>query len=209
MKRRKRHIKAIKRATILFLLFSGIFLILSFLTSEKSNITENSRKPKISEEIRQYQPLVKMYAEQYGVEDYMDVILGIMMQESGGRGQDPMQASESYCGERNCIEDPELSIKQGVSYFSKTLDEASGDVQLAVQSYNFGLGFIDFVQERSGEYSQETAIDFSQHMYEQDPDKEKYRCLREGSRELDACYGDIYYVNAVMGYRDVIEAEAQ
>ncbi|WP_042221292.1 lysozyme family protein [Oceanobacillus manasiensis] len=209
MKNKKRHITAIKNTVILFLMLSGVFIILSLLTSENNDITEISNGPEVSEEVRQYKPLVEMYAEEYGVASYMEVILAIMMQESGGRGRDPMQASESYCGERNCIGDPELSIEQGVSYFSETLEKADGDVKLAVQSYNFGRGFIDYVEERSGEFSQETAINFSQYMYERDPNKEKYRCLREGSRELDACYGDIYYVEAVMSYRDVIKAEAQ
>ncbi|WP_404455953.1 lysozyme family protein [Oceanobacillus kapialis] len=209
MKGRKRHIRALKHTMLLFLLLSGVLLVLSFIAYEWNQTTEDSQRPAISEEVREYRPLVERYAEEDGVGNYTDVILAIMMQESGGRGQDPMQASESYCGERNCIEDPELSIEQGVEYFSKTLDDAEGDIHLAVQSYNFGRGFINYVQERSGEYSQETAIDFSQYMYGRDPNKEKYRCLRDGSRELDACYGDIYYVKAVMNYRDVIEAEAQ
>ncbi len=155
----------------------------------------------LSEDVWSYKPVVETYAEQYGVSEHVDVLLAMMMQESGGRGNDPMQSSESYCGSRGCIDDPELSIKQGVRYFSHTLEAANGDVKLAIQSYNFGKGFIDYVKANSGTYSQDAAIAFSQQMYKTASDKSKYSCLRESAEQYDACYGDIYYVRDVLEYR--------
>ncbi|MFC4023457.1 lysozyme family protein [Oceanobacillus longus] len=199
--------QAINQVLVIALSLIGVFLILSFVTYERPDHLPKKTSALISEEVRSYEPLVDKYAKEYDVTEYVDVILSMMMQESGGRGTDPMQSSESYCGQVGCIEDPELSIKQGVYYFSKTLEDANGDLELAIQSYNFGRGFIDYVHEQMGTYSVETAIDFSQHMYENAPDKSIYTCLRKEAKQYDACYGDIYYVQSVMQYRDVLALE--
>ena len=100
-----------------------------------------------SKKVEQHRPLVEKYAEEYGVEDHVDVLMAMIMQESGGRGGDPMQSSESLCGEVNCITEPEESIKQGIAYFSKILDASDDDVELSVQAYNFGIGFVSYVDD--------------------------------------------------------------
>ncbi|MFC3041217.1 lysozyme family protein [Virgibacillus xinjiangensis] len=199
-------IRACKQTGGVVLLLCSLFLVLSYVSREQP-VTETSQGPEISEEVYQYRPLVEKYAEHYEVGDHVNVILAIMMQESGGRGNDPMQSSESYCGERGCIEDPELSIQQGVRHFASVLAEADGDLPLAVQSYNFGRGFISYMEEAGQEYSQEAAIAFSQEMFQQVPNPEDYRCLREGAEEIGACYGDIYYVPSVLAYRNVLASE--
>ncbi|OZU87003.1 hypothetical protein CIL03_19120 [Virgibacillus indicus] len=205
MKRKTK--KAFKNTVAILIGMCGVLIIISLLSYEKTGNDTDLSYPVISGEVEDYRPVVEKFAREYQVSDYVDVLLAMMMQESGGRGNDPMQSSESYCGVRNCIEDPELSIKQGVYYFSKAMEEADGELELAIQSYNFGRGFIDYVQEKSGTFTQEIAIDFSKKMYENDPDKEKYRCLRDGARELSACYGDIYYVRSVMEYKNVLSAK--
>ncbi|UJL46117.1 lysozyme family protein [Virgibacillus sp. NKC19-16] len=204
MKLKKKNKKAIKKTAVIAILLCSLFVVISVLSNEN---TPRQTHPEISEEVENYRPIVEDYADEYGVLEYVDVILGMMMQESGGRGNDPMQSSESYCGERGCIDDPKLSIKQGVYYFAENLSDANGDLGLAVQSYNFGSGFIDYARETSGDYSQETAIAFSQEMYENVPNQSDFRCLREEAEQLDACYGDIYYVQAVMEYTDVLAAK--
>jgi len=207
MKRGRKLKKAIRQVFLISLMLVGTFLILSVLTFEKQIDIENNSSPLISEEVRSYKPIVEKYAIEYGVEEHIDVVLAMMMQESGGRGSDPMQSSESYCGEIGCIEDPEISIKQGVYYFSQTLEDAEDDLELAIQSYNFGKGFIEYVHKETGTYSLDAAIDFSQKMYEEAPDQSIYTCLREEAKQYDACYGDIYYVRSVLQYRDVLAME--
>lgn len=190
--------------------------ILSWLTTqiqdhETRDISDPKHKtslPEISDHIWDYYPVVNTYAKQNGIEEHTPVILAMMMQESGGRGMDPMQSSESLCGERNCIQDPNLSIKQGVDFFALALEKSDGDIELAVQAYNFGHGFIEYVQDDGGEYSQEAAIAFSQMMYDQaGRDNSIYSCRREDAKELEACYGDIYYVSAVKDYKLAIERQ--
>lgn len=192
---------AIRNALIITGAFIGMLVIISLLTQTEFNVD----KEILSDEVRQYRPLVEKYATHYGVESHVDILLAMMMQESGGRGNDPMQSSESYCGERNCIKDPKLSIKQGVYYFSETLKAANGELKLAIQSYNFGRGFIAYALENKGKYTEEVAINFSQKMYENATNKAKYRCPREGAKEINACYGDIYYVRDIMAMREEIK----
>ena len=46
----------------------------------------------VSAEVEAYEPLIQKYARQYGIPEYVELIKAVMMQESGGRGLDPMQA---------------------------------------------------------------------------------------------------------------------
>ena len=48
----------------------------------------------VSAEVEAYEPLIQKYAKQYGISEYVELIKAVMMQESGGRGLDPMQAAE-------------------------------------------------------------------------------------------------------------------
>ncbi|WP_047982078.1 lysozyme family protein [Ornithinibacillus contaminans] len=189
--------KAIKQTTTLVVALIVVLVGISYFANEQ---LEQPEQPIISEAVQNYKPLIEKYAQQYHVASYVDVLLAIMMQESGGRGSDPMQASESYCGKIGCIKDPELSIKQGVYYFSETLETAGYDIELAIQSYNFGKGFIQYVQNQKEQYSQDIAIEFSREMYQNAPDQSIYSCLRKEAKQYNACYGDIYYVQAVMQY---------
>jgi murein DD-endopeptidase MepM/ murein hydrolase activator NlpD len=189
-------------ATLLFGLIFMLLLVANNIVNDEPDSFVGEGVANVSAEVMQHKSTVVKYAKEYGVKEYVGVLLALMMQESGGKGDDPMQASESYCGEVGCITDPNLSIKQGVNYFSEVLKEANGDVKLALQSYNFGLGFIDYVNEHGGTYTQALAIDFSSMMYDRLAHTGNYRCLRPEAVEYSACYGDIYYVDAVMNYYD-------
>ncbi len=202
----KRNVKkAIKQALLILTVLCGIFIFISVVSIKHNDTDFQIDRSLISEQVIAYEPLIEKYAKKYEVTDYQDVLLAMMMQESGGRGNDPMQASESYCGKVGCIDDPELSIKQGVYYFSQTIDAAGGDVELAIQSYNFGRGFIDYVKNNAGSYTQEAAIDFSKKMYKNAEDKSIYTCLRQEAKQYNACYGDIYYVRDVMKYKEALD----
>lgn len=200
--------KAIRQTLAVTAALCGIFVLVSILTFKQSDSRFKLSVPMVSDKVWDYKPLVEKYAKQFEIEEHVDVLLAMMMQESGGRGNDPMQSSESYCGEPGCIKDPELSIKQGVYYFSQTIEEANGDVKLAIQSYNFGKGFIDYVNRNSGTYSREIAINFSQKMYKSADNKSIYTCLREEAEKYNACYGDIYYVRDVMEFKQAITTKS-
>lgn len=199
--------KALKRTFIITGVMVGVFILVSILAIRLTENEFNISRPLINEKVWNYKPVVEKYAKQYDVTEYVDVLLAMMMQESGGRGNDPMQSSESYCGKRGCIDRPELSIKQGVYYFSQAINEADGDLKMAIQSYNFGRGFIDYANKKTGTYSIEVAIDFSQKMYRTADNQAIYTCLREEAKQYNACYGDIYYVRDVMQFKQKVTAE--
>ena len=108
----------------------------------------------VSAEVEAYTPIIRVYANQYGIGEYVELIKAIMMQESGGQGLDPMQASESGYNTRyprtpNAITDPEYSINVGVQTIADCLRQADVEspvdmenIKLALQGYNFGNGFI-------------------------------------------------------------------
>jgi|GEM_PF-4595958 len=156
--------------------------------------------PDVSESVQQYEEQIEKHAASYEVEDYSNLIMALMMQESQGKGEDPMQASESLCGETGCIEEPSQSIKQGVYYFSEVLNQANDDVKLALQSYNFGNGFIDYVKENGGAYTKKLAIRYSQKMFTNLKDSGHYTCRTPEEAELNACYGDFNYVGEILKY---------
>ena len=108
----------------------------------------------LSAEVEAYEPVIRKYAKQYGIPDYVLLTQAVMMQESGGRGNDPMQASEcgyntQYPRTPGGITDPEYSIAVGIQNLADCLQTAGAEspidlehIQLALQGYNFGSGYI-------------------------------------------------------------------
>ncbi len=127
----------------------------------------------VSAEVEAYEPLIQKYAKQYGIPEYVELIKAVMMQESGGRGLDPMQAAEGsfntrYPHEPNGIQDPEYSIQCGVQELKAALISAEVEnpidmerIKLALQGYNFGNGYITWAKSNYGGYSYANAVEFS------------------------------------------------
>lgn len=127
----------------------------------------------VSAEVEAYEPLIQKYAKQYGIPEYVELIKAVMMQESGGRGLDPMQAAEGsfntrYPHEPNGIQDPEYSIECGVQELKAALLSAEVEnpidmerIKLALQGYNFGNGYISWAKTNYGGYSYANAVEFS------------------------------------------------
>ena len=153
----------------------------------------------VSAEVLQYRPMVERIAARYGMENYVELILAVMMQESGGRGTDPMQASESGYNTRfprgpGTITDPEYSIECGIQALRDVLTKAGctgptdlDRIKLALQGYNYGSAYIDWAMERDGGYTKENAIAYSDMM-----------CARP-NWHYDI-YGDKEYVEHVLRY---------
>lgn len=151
----------------------------------------------LSEEVLAHTETIEKYAKQYDIEDYVTILQAIMMQESGGKGNDPMQASESGFNEKyprvpNGITDPEYSIEVGVKTFADCIKQAkvkdpfdTEKLYLALQGYNYGNGYISWAITNFGGYSKANAQLFS------DMQKQKL-----GTN----VYGDPDYVDHVMRY---------
>jgi len=151
----------------------------------------------VSAEVEAYEPLIQKYAKQYGIPEYVELIKAVMMQESGGRGLDPMQAAEGsfntrYPHEPNGIQDPEYSIQCGVQELKAALISAEVEnpidmerIKLALQGYNFGNGYISWAKTNYGGYSYANAVEFS---------------TMQASRLGWDSYGDTQYVAHVLRY---------
>ena len=140
---------------------------------------ESAETLPLSAEVEAYEPVIRKYAKQYSIPDYVLLIQAVMMQESGGRGNDPMQASEcgyntQYPRTPGGITDPEYSISVGIQNLADCLQTAGAEspidldhIQLALQGYNFGSGYITWALQKYGEYSRANAVEFSMKMAEQ------------------------------------------
>lgn len=153
-----------------FLLFGFIvgfsLMVVLFFTEEESSHSALGMEyggVNVSEDVLMHRPVLEHYAQEYGIEDYMPILLAIIQVESGGTAEDVMQSSESLGLPPNSLSTEE-SIEQGTTYFAQLLqsvEEQDLDVETAIQAYNFGGGFIDYVAEQSKDYSFELAESFA------------------------------------------------
>lgn len=174
---------------LIVVLFGALFSMVG--GSNSSTVTP------VSAEVEAYEPLIRQYARQYGIEEYVELIKAVMMQESGGQGTDPMQASECgynthYPNTPNGITDPEYSIDVGIQNLAACLREAGvespvdmNNIKLALQGYNYGNGYISWAKENYGGYTYANAVEFSTMMAE---------------RNGWSGYGDTEYVSHVLRY---------
>ena len=151
----------------------------------------------VSEEVKAYEPLIQRYANEHGIGEYTLLIQAVMMQESGGRGTDPMQASECgyntlYSHAPGSIRDPEYSINVGIQNLADCLAVAQCEspmdmdaIKLALQGYNYGQGYITWAMNKYGEYTKANAVEFS---------------INAAERYGWSSYGDMDYVPHVLRY---------
>lgn len=176
---------------IVIVLFIGVFSVLG----DGSSI--NTSLMPLNEEVIAYEGTIRKYAKQYNIDDYVPLLQAMMMQESGGKGSDPMQSSECEYNKKypkipNGITDAEYSIDCGVHYFSDCLSLANvksisdiKNISLALQGYNYGKGYIRWAIEYFNGYTKANAKVFS--------DQKK--------AELQShVYGDPDYVSHVLQY---------
>ena len=150
-----------------------IMIVMCFAGMMLASDEDDAEILPISEEVMAYEPIIQQYAREHGIGDYVLLIQAVMMQESGGRGNDPMQCSECnfntlYPRVPGGITDPEYSINVGIQNLANCLQIAQCEspmdmdaVKLALQGYNYGQGYITWAMNKYGEYSKANAIEFS------------------------------------------------
>ena len=174
---------------LVFILIAGIIAGAAFSSSSESSES-------LSDEVLAYTSVIQQYASQYGIPEYVSAIQAIMMQESGGRGTDPMQCSESpyntkFSHSSGSITDSNYSIEVGVQTFADCISQAGcsspqdmDKLKLAWQGYNYGNGYIGWALQRGG-YTEANALQFSQE---------------QAASHGWSSYGDPEYVPHVMRY---------
>ena len=175
---------------VVLLLIVGIIGGAAFLGNSQSSEA-------LSAEVLAHTPAIQKYASEFGIPEYVPAIQAIMMQESGGRGTDPMQASEcpyntQYPNTPGAIQDADYSIKVGIQYYADCVREAGCEspqdmdkLKLSWQGYNYGNGYISWALEKFGGYSEANALQFSQE---------------QAAAHGWSGYGDPEYVPHVMRY---------
>lgn len=180
-----------------FLLIATIALFIGVFGALAGDSNTNSATQPLSSEVLSYTTIIEKYAEKYEISGYVPLIQAVMMQESGGKGTDPMQSSEciyntKYDKKPNSIKEAEYSIDCGVHYLADCLKQAEvsdpydmGHISLALQGYNFGNGYIDWAVKHFGGYTRANVKVFSDDM----------------KQKLDvSVYGDPDYVEHVLRY---------
>ena len=146
----------------------------------------------IPEHVMAYSPLVEKYMVIHDVPiQYLPFLLAQISQESYGKGPDIFQASESkYNGKVGLIKSEEESIEHAIFRWRQIIDKIESKnlevtIPLILQTYNFGDGYLNYVEKNGGAYSKETAITFS-----------KIQSKKLGWKS----YGDTKYVEHVLRY---------
>lgn len=176
---------------VVIVLFIGIFASLS------DDSTVNSATEPLSVEVIEYRDTITKFAKQYDMEEYVSLIQAIMMNESQGKGNDPMQSSlfeynTKYPREKNGISNAEYSIEVGIHFLSDCfkLTEVEGPydverISLMLQGYNYGKEYITWAKEYFGGYTRANAKVYAD----------------ENKAELQvSTYGDPKYVSHVFRY---------
>ncbi|HEL9061200.1 TPA: bifunctional lysozyme/C40 family peptidase [Listeria monocytogenes] len=150
----------------IFLMVFSLLLFVAILFSDEqdSGFSDiQSGGINVSQEVLAHKPMVEKYAKEYGAEEYVHVLLAVIQVESGGTAEDVMQSSESLGFPPNTL-GTEDSIKQGVKYFASLLQTAEkngSDLNAVIQSYNYGGGFLGYVDNRGNKYTFELAESFA------------------------------------------------
>ena len=174
-----------------------VLLVMCFAGLMLASDEDDTEILPVSEEVKAYEPIIQQYAREHGIGDYVLLIEAVMMQESGGRGTDPMQASECgyntlYPHAPGSIRDPEYSINVGIQNLADCLSVAQCEspmdmdaIKLALQGYNYGQGYITWAMNKYGEYTKANAVEFS---------------IDAAERYGWSSYGDMNYVPHVLRY---------
>ena len=157
----------------------------------------------LSDNTISYTQDVKDAAVNEQIEDYVNYLLAIMEVESHGIGTDVMQSSESAGLPPNSFKTPQESIAQGAKYFASCVMKASEkecDINTAIQAYNYGTGFIDYVAENGKAYTLDLAIAFAEEKSGGNQVAYKNQIAIDYNGGWRYAYGNMFYAQLVNQY---------
>ena len=197
----------------IFPILFSLVLFFGVLISAEDDDGGNSFSPPItgmnlSVEALKHQLMVEKYARENGISEYVNVLLAIIQVESGGKGNDVMQSSESLGLPPNSL-DTESSIKQGCKYFASLLSSCKAqnieDINVAIQSYNYGGGYVGYVAGNGKKHTFALAENFARD--KSGGKKVTYTnpiaVQRNGGWRY--AYGNMFYAELVNQYITVIQ----
>ena len=122
---------------------------------------------RVQQDVKQvmtYQPMVREILSEKDTPANEELVLAMIYTETKGKEGDVMQSSESASGSTNTINDNASSIRQGVQTLTDNLylaQKQGVDVWTAVQAYNFGPAYIDFIAQNGKENTLALAKQYS------------------------------------------------
>jgi hypothetical protein len=152
-------------AVIAALVISVITSVAGVITNTVNKVSNGIRMYMLSENTISYSQDLNEAANDNEILNYVNYLMAIMEVESHGNGNDPMQSSESAGLPPDSFDNPKDSINQGAYYFACCISKANDegcDLMTAVQAYNFGTGFINYVADNGGKYTLDLAISFAE-----------------------------------------------
>lgn len=167
------------------------------------------RNYQILKQVHQYDATVTKTVKKYQIPAQEKLAQAIIFTESKGQEADIMQSSESSYGEQNKIATSDESIDAGVKFLATAVKKAQAancDIWTAVQAYNFGLDYIDFVAKNGGKNTVELAEKYSKDVLSPilgNQDKTKYRYW--GIQSFFYNGGFLYHNGGNMFYADVVK----
>lgn len=155
----------------------------------------------LSENVIALMPKINEACQRHGIPEYAPLVAAVIMQESGGNvdlvNGDVMQCAEGMGYPVGTPVPVDESIDFGTQLLAGLLQKAGAQgpadishISLALQSYNFGGGYLTWALKNYGGYSKENALEFSQ---------------QQAAAMGWAGYGDPDYVDHVLRYYQVTQ----
>lgn len=175
-------------------------LLLVFAAACLFRIGGSATNVGLSAEVLALMPQINVACEGHGIPEYAPLVAAVMMQESGGNAElvngDVMMCAEGMGHPVGTPISVEESIDFGTGLLADLLHQAGASgpadiskISLALQSYNFGGGYLNWAVSKYGGYSKENALEYSQ---------------QQAAAMGWSGYGDPEYVNHVLRYYQVI-----
>ena len=167
------------------------------------------RNYQILKRVHQYDAIVAQTVKKYQIQDQKQLAQAIIFTESKGRGSDIMQSSESSYGQQNKIATSDESIDAGVNFLAQAIKKAKDadcDIWTAVQAYNFGLDYVDYVAKNGGKNTLKLAESYSKNVLSPilgNEEQTKYRYW--GLQSIFYNGGFLYHNGGNLFYADVVK----
>ena len=158
---RRKRIRLIPLIGLLFMILLITYVISEWIAEREP------RMETLPEVVMQWRPHVLAEMARQGLSsDWIDLMMAQLMQESSGLHVDIFQCSESKYGVPGMIESEAESIEQAVYYWIKLIDRANelnleASRENILQSYNMGIGYLDYIHFHQSNTSAELAEAFS------------------------------------------------
>ena len=180
------------------LLMLPVFFILCvavLISSSRGSATNVN----LSADVTALMPQINEACQRHGISEYAPLVAAVMMQESGGNVElvhgDVMQCAEGMGYPVGTPVSVEESIDFGTELLAGLLQQAGSTgptdlthISLALQSYNYGGGYLTWALNKYGGYSKENALEYSQ---------------QQAADMGWSGYGDPEYVDHVLRYYQI------